>query len=506
MTLGSLFLDIFNTLILDFAGVSFEGKIMRLVRGSVFTGLGMLTIASVAFASSLVPSDFEDETTGESTTDSSLDVQYWTAVNQLIDLGVTEIAGCTTIDQSDYTQLRDYETESANKYSAVSGLTKAEVSQLFAQYRADNDLTNYPSAFSAFDTRVDVKNQAGKGNVLTLRINSASASTTTGTVANDASESAIRGETYPVDDGFVLHGPAVFSDPFVASAGTDLSFDWRAETGGDDYKAYAYLMNVDDCSQQVLVDATGNATTWNNSATATVSADGTYRFVFVAGTFDQSFGSYAGGALSIDNVELPTFTTAAGGSFAGPIVSGVGSTSSFSHTPSPGQQSFNMFGSRFGSLTKAFVGDIEVDFQVLSDGEVSISIPAGLSAGLYDVRLLGTLGNVTRIQALEITEAFSSSSMYGDPKVWTVRVSDEQAKLYAKFPEVGTKVRFGHQTGGSGDYETVFVKTIESESDESFITNQFGKYVVRTIDLEPGINRIRISVDDDRQVQVRYNR
>ena len=453
--------------------------------------LSFLAVGSLAAASSLVTSDFEDETVGESTTDSSLDVQYWTAVNELIDLGVSEIAGCTTVDQSDYTQLRLY-----SNFASID----------FATYRQDNDLTNYPSAFTPFSTRVDVLSDGlTSSNVLALRINSASALPTSATVAADASESAIRNQSYNADDGFVLHGPAVYSDPFVASAGLDLSFDWRAVPGGDDYKAYAYLLNVDDCSQQLLIDETGNSVTWN-SETVTVAASGTYRFVFVAGTFDQSFGSLAGGALSIDNVQLPTFTTAAGGSFAGSIVSGVGSPSSFSFTPEPGDQAVSMYGARFESVTKAYVGDQEVDFVVVSDQEISVSIPSGLSPGFYDIRLEGSLGAMTRIQALQISESFSESSVYGDPKVWTVRISDEQAKLYAKFPEVGTQIRFGHQTGGAGSYETVFVKTIESETDSSLITNAFGKYVVRTIDLDEGINRIRISIDGEREVQVRYNR
>ena len=52
--------------------------------------------------------------------------------------------------------------------------------------------------------------------------------------------------------------------------------------------------------------------------------------------------------------------------------------------------------------------------------------------------------------------------------------------------------------------EQAFVKTLDSESDESLTVNIHGSYIVRTIDLE-NINRIRVTVGDDRMVQVRYN-
>ena len=45
---------------------------------------------------------------------------------------------------------------------------------------------------------------------------------------------------------------------------------------------------------------------------------------------------------------------------------------------------------------------------------------------------------------------------------------------------------------------------VSSESDKSLTVNIHGSYIVRTIDLED-INRIRVTVGDNRMVQVRYN-
>ena len=96
------------------------------------------------------------------------------------------------------------------------------------------------------------------------------------------------------------------------------------------------------------------------------------------------------------------------------------------------------------------------------------------------------------------------TSDYGTVSAWTKDMGDGTAKVYVKFPTIGDKVRIGHQTGGSGSYETIFVKTIASESDSALTVNSNGSYIVRTIDLED-INRIRVTVGDERLVQVRYN-
>ena len=95
---------------------------------------------------------------------------------------------------------------------------------------------------------------------------------------------------------------------------------------------------------------------------------------------------------------------------------------------------------------------------------------------------------------------------YGDLKAWTVRISDTLAKVYVKYPELGEKLRISHQTGGSGSYETIFVKTISSENDSNLVVNENGKYIVRNIDLADGTNRIRVTSGDTTEVQVRYNR
>jgi hypothetical protein len=98
------------------------------------------------------------------------------------------------------------------------------------------------------------------------------------------------------------------------------------------------------------------------------------------------------------------------------------------------------------------------------------------------------------------------SGTYGTVSAWTVLQDDGTAKVYVKFPTVGERVRIGHQTGGSGSYETIYVKTTSSETMDGLRqVAGVGTYVVRTIDLDSGTNRIRVTVGDDTLVQVRYN-
>ena len=67
------------------------------------------------------------------------------------------------------------------------------------------------------------------------------------------------------------------------------------------------LLMLDDNSFLKILDETGtsaSATTNWATETATVTAEGSYKFVFVAGTFDFSGGKWAGAQLFVDNVTV----------------------------------------------------------------------------------------------------------------------------------------------------------------------------------------------------------
>jgi hypothetical protein len=87
---------------------------------------------------------------------------------------------------------------------------------------------------------------------------------------------------------------------------------------------------------------------------------------------------------------------------------------------------------------------------------------------------------------------------YGDVTAWTVNQGDGTAKVYVKFPPVGEKLRILHQTGGSGSYTSIYADTTDSEDMDGLRqVAGVGTYVVRTIDLADGTNRIRVSLDGE---------
>lgn len=107
----------------------------------------------------------------------------------------------------------------------------------------------------------------------------------------------------------IVHGPYIISnDAAELDAGSTVSFEWKAEGGGDAYDVYAYLLNVDTGATVKLLDQSGSVsamtTTWSSVST-TVPAAGNYKFVFVSGTFDATGGTVAGARLFIDNIYAP---------------------------------------------------------------------------------------------------------------------------------------------------------------------------------------------------------
>ncbi|MFY9089047.1 DUF4347 domain-containing protein [Arcobacter aquimarinus] len=105
--------------------------------------------------------------------------------------------------------------------------------------------------------------------------------------------------------GDIVHGPYVVSDSTVTlSSGDSVSFDWKAKGGDDAYDIYAYLLNVDTGATVELLNQTGigtSETAWATKNT-NINTAGTYKFVFVSGTFDETFGQAAGASLYIDNI------------------------------------------------------------------------------------------------------------------------------------------------------------------------------------------------------------
>ena len=105
-----------------------------------------------------------------------------------------------------------------------------------------------------------------------------------------------------------VRGPAIISDETVGlGSNATVSVDWRSKGGGDAYDSYAYLLNVSTGETIEILNSTGASagveTEWA-TAEVRVTKAGSYKFVFVGGTFDASGGRAAGAQLYVDNIRV----------------------------------------------------------------------------------------------------------------------------------------------------------------------------------------------------------
>jgi hypothetical protein len=91
--------------------------------------------------------------------------------------------------------------------------------------------------------------------------------------------------------------------------GDTVKFWWKALAGGDAYNVYSYLVNQDTGSIIQLLDVTGpnvnQGTSWAEiSKVIQQGQEGNYAFVFIAGSWDSTFGTVIGGELLLDNITI----------------------------------------------------------------------------------------------------------------------------------------------------------------------------------------------------------
>ncbi|MDA9929759.1 flagellar hook-basal body complex protein [Alphaproteobacteria bacterium] len=115
-------------------------------------------------------------------------------------------------------------------------------------------------------------------------------------------------------DGYaVTRGPAIISDSSVSvNAGDTISFDWKAEGGSDAFDVYGYLLNTATGDTIELINETGTSegasTSWAK-VSKNISTAGTYKFIFVSGSFDLSGGRALGAQLYVDKIDVTSNRT-----------------------------------------------------------------------------------------------------------------------------------------------------------------------------------------------------
>ena len=89
------------------------------------------------------------------------------------------------------------------------------------------------------------------------------------------------------------------------NAGDQVQFEWKALAGTDAYSLFAYMLRDDGLTLPLLRAAgqdSTSGTVWQTT-TVVVPDAGNYKFVFVSGSWDYTFGTYVSGSMLIDNIK-----------------------------------------------------------------------------------------------------------------------------------------------------------------------------------------------------------
>ena len=267
-------------------------------------------------------------------------------------LGTTSLAGCVLPDVQNYSDM--------GAGRASSGLT------------GDETPTSWNSVAQVVQTIAGVPAIPGSGNALQLSFTGQSRS-------------------YGV-----VHGPAATSDTFSASAGDVLTFDWYPKYQSDDFAVVAYLVNNSDCTSTTIISATGSTLAnmvpaatgsgWQN-ATVAIPSNGSYKFVFVNGSFDRTGGRALGSYLYIAN-----------------IASGQPQTISFTQSAVAGSATLN--GSASSGLAVSYTSTTP------SVCTVSGNVVSVVSSGACTITASqagGVSGGLTYVQAAPVTVSFAAT-------------------------------------------------------------------------------------------------
>jgi len=251
-----------------------------------------------------------DEETGETqellnATGSGGASSSWAAVNQTIEKAgnykVVFVGGVRSDEAVTFTN-GDFEDGSAGNTSIPGWTTYTSQVRL-------NGLDNIAGQPSATDT-VFPANVVGAAPHDSTAPNSASYVAQLSTETSTGSGLSLQLQSSAqLQNGYgILHGPYLVSNESVTlKAGDSVGFDWRATGGSDAYDVVGYLVNENTGHVEELLNetgATGSASTSWATVSKNVDADGVYRFVFVAGTWDASGGRAAGANLYVDNITV----------------------------------------------------------------------------------------------------------------------------------------------------------------------------------------------------------
>jgi len=124
------------------------------------------------------------------------------------------------------------------------------------------------------------------------------------------SNGSVTANPTPPNSSFGSHfGPVVVSAPFLATAGEQISLDWKAQFISDHYEVYGFVVetkgtaDISDDTHHLMFYSRGENQVWT-TATGTIPNTGEYKFMFINGTYDKTGGLAVGSRMWIDNVKV----------------------------------------------------------------------------------------------------------------------------------------------------------------------------------------------------------
>lgn len=150
----------------------------------------------------------------------------------------------------------------------------------------------------------------------------------------------------------------------------------------------------------------------------------------------------------------------------------------------------------FGEL----VTQVEIAPEVRSVSFSDLNPDIGYSATVIATNNFGSSAESVQSRTFRLNEQSNEvRPSDGEFFAWTKRINSTQVKFYAKYPQPGEKIQFMFQNsaGNYVEYDWLRIEDEDLSARGSYQGLQNDFYFVRTFDLNPGKNRLRILVDGE---------
>lgn len=244
------------------------------------------------------------------------------------------------------------------------------------------------------------------------------------------------------DGGDVFHGPYLISDNTVSlNTGDDVEFDFRAQGGSDAFDVYAYLLETSTGNTIELMNQTGVGTsdTGIMRISERVTATGDYKFVFISGTFDETFGRAAGASLYIDNVDVVR-NSVPSAVRAGIVTAEVDLTAREAQSVTIGAgmlaklNGYALSDGKLGTYSFATTGTDYTNFSIDNQGNITSNTPllvSGPQTFEFDVQYTSAdmLTIFTETVRLTVTQTFDAEGSFEAEESSEVTITAQQLTL-----------------------------------------------------------------------------